>query len=57
MATTHAARRESTEARGMLVSSEKVASEIEIDEAELKDFVERWGKDHGYDPRRKAGMD
>ena len=24
---------------------------------ELKDFVERWGKDHGYDPRRKAGMD
>jgi len=24
---------------------------------ELKDFVERWGKDHGYDPRRKAGID
>ena len=24
---------------------------------ELKAFVERWGKDHVYDPRRKAGMD
>ncbi len=24
---------------------------------ELKDFVERWGKDHDYDPRRKAGID
>ncbi len=24
---------------------------------ELKAFVERWGKDHDYDPRRKAGID
>ncbi len=24
---------------------------------ELKDFVEHWGKDHAYDPRRKAGID
>jgi DnaJ-class molecular chaperone len=24
---------------------------------ELKDFVERWSKDHDYNPRRKAGMD
>jgi DnaJ-class molecular chaperone len=24
---------------------------------ELKDFIERWAKDHDYDPRRKAGMD
>ena len=24
---------------------------------ELKDFIERWAKDHVYDPRRKAGMD
>jgi len=23
---------------------------------DLKAFVERWGKDHGYDPRRKLGM-
>jgi DnaJ-class molecular chaperone len=23
---------------------------------ELEDFVEAWGKDHGYDPRRKAGI-
>ncbi len=26
-------------------------------DAELKDFIERWAKDHDYDPRRKAGMD
>jgi len=25
-------------------------------DAELKDFVARWGTVHGYDPRRKAGM-
>ena len=24
---------------------------------ELRDFIERWSKDHDYDPRRKAGMD
>ena len=24
---------------------------------ELKDFIERWSKDHDYNPRRKAGMD
>ena len=23
---------------------------------EFKDFIERWGKDHDYDPRRKAGL-
>ncbi len=26
-------------------------------DAELKNFIERWAKDHDYDPRRKAGMD
>ncbi len=26
-------------------------------DSELKDFIERWAKDHVYDPRRKAGMD
>ena len=26
-------------------------------DTELKDFVERWAAKHGYDPRRKAGMD
>lgn len=25
-------------------------------DTELKDFVERWGKSHAYDPRRKSGM-
>ncbi len=25
-------------------------------DTELKDFVERWAAEHGYDPRRKAGM-
>lgn len=24
--------------------------------AEFKDFIERWAKDHDYDPRRKAGL-
>lgn len=28
----------------------------ESPDQELKDFVERWSKGHGYDPRRKAGM-
>jgi DnaJ-class molecular chaperone len=26
-------------------------------DTELKDFVERWSAKHGYDPRRKAGME
>ena len=25
-------------------------------DAELKQFLERWGKEHGYDPRSKAGI-
>ncbi len=34
----------------------KVALPDKLDR-ELKDFIERWAKDHDYDPRRKAGMD
>jgi len=25
-------------------------------DAELKQFLERWGKEHGYDPRAKTGI-
>ena len=44
-----------TKVRGDQYVKLKVALPERVD-AELRAFVERWGKEHAYDPRRKAGM-